>query len=129
MEILKSEPFTTQRTEVIAQVRASFDGQQGTSSVREGLAGLAVAVQEGTGAHLYAQTHLAGSRLILCDSLPAAFESQDPAIDVILGKQSVLQFMVVRVRKDWQGLVGATGRPLLLTREDYTVVMAEEVIV
>ncbi len=120
----------TQRPEVAERVRAALDRQEtkpnGTDSIQEALSGLAVAVQEGTGTHLYAQAHLTGSRLVLCDSLPAAFESQDPAIDVILGKQPVLQFVVARVRKDWRPLLGTTDRPLLLTEEHYTVVMAEE---
>jgi polar amino acid transport system substrate-binding protein len=116
------------RADVIERVRMHTDRPPETSaaSIPEELAGLAVAVQEGTGAHLYAQTYLPQSQLVLCDSLPAAFESQDPTIDVILGKQPVLQFMVTRVRKDWRQLIGGNGKPLLLTREHYAVVMAEE---
>ena len=46
---------------------------------------------------------------MLCDSLPAASEfadaATDPAIDVILEAQPVLDFMVMRVRKDWRLLL------------------------
>ena len=96
------------------------------TSLQAALAGLTVAVQSGTSADLFASTHLQTARLVLCDSLPAAFESEDPAIDVIMGKEPVLKFMVERVRKNWQLLVLDGGKPLLLTREHYAVVMAEE---
>jgi ABC-type amino acid transport substrate-binding protein len=54
--------------------------------------GLTIAVQEGTSAQFYAESNLTGIRLVLCDSLPAAFESQNPPIDLILGKQPVLDY-------------------------------------
>lgn len=95
-------------------------------ALKRALAGLTVAVQEGTSAHLYAETSLTDSTLILCDSLPAAFESQEPVVDVILGKQPVLEYLVTRVRKDWRSLATPNGRPLVLTKENYAVVMAEE---
>jgi ABC-type amino acid transport substrate-binding protein len=90
------------------------------------LAGLTIAVQEWTAAHLYAQTHLKTSSLILCDSLPATFEAADassPApVDVILGGQPILEYMVTKVRI----LTDNSGKPLFLTRSHYSVVMAEE---
>lgn len=54
---------------------------------------------------------------MLCDSLPAAFESQNPPIDLILGKQPVLDYTVRRVRKDWHLIMLDGGKPLVLTRE------------
>ena len=43
---------------------------------------------------------------MLCESVPAAFESADattnPIIDVILEAKPALQYMVMRVRKDWR---------------------------
>jgi ABC-type amino acid transport substrate-binding protein len=95
-------------------------------TARAALAGMTVAVQEGTSAHLYADANLLDSRVVLCDSLPAAFESADPPIDVILGKEPVLTFTVTRARRDWQRLEADPGRPYLLTREHYVIVMAEE---
>ena len=109
-----------------AALRRQPDRPNSLAAAETALAGLTVGVQEGTSAHLFAESHLTRSRLVLCDSLPAAFESQEPAIDVILGKQPVLQFMATRVRKDWQQLTGETGKPVVLTREHYVVVMAEE---
>lgn len=87
---------------------------------------LTIAVQEETAAHLYAASALKGVRLVLCDSLPAAFEAGDPAPDVILGSQPILDFLVRTVRTDWQPILSDSGRPLLLMREEYAVVVAEE---
>jgi polar amino acid transport system substrate-binding protein len=87
-------------------------------------------VQEWTAAHWYAKANLKASRLILCDSLPAAFEayesSSGPSIDIILGGEPVLQYMVSHVRKNWQLLTRENGTPFFLTRGHYSVVMAEE---
>lgn len=94
------------------------------------LDGLTIAVQDETSAYYYAEANLSPRRLILCDSLPAAFEYADsqaePRIDVILGAQPVLEYMVTRVRKDWSLLIRESGRPLFLTKADYGVVVAEE---
>jgi polar amino acid transport system substrate-binding protein len=120
----------TRRQEVSEAVRAALRGQEDKpdtlAAAAAALAGLTVGVQEGTSAHLFAESHLTRSSLVLCDSLPAAFESLEPAIDVILGKQPVLQFIATRVRKDWKQLTGETGKPVVLTREHYVVVTAEE---
>ena len=94
------------------------------------LDGLTVAVQDETSAHHYAEANLRSARLVVCDSLPAAFEYADaglePPIDVILGAQPVLEYMVHRVRKDWMLLTRDQGAPLLLTKANYAVVLAEE---
>ncbi len=94
--------------------------------VQEAFTGLTVAAQQGTTAEFYARDHLKNSRLLLCESLPAAFEWNDPPIDVIIGKLPVLKFMSVTARKDWQLLTTADSRPLRLTREQYSVAVAEE---
>jgi len=51
-----------------------------------------------------AEANLKTNQLVLCKSIPAAFESgdaaTDPVIDVILGAEPVLEFKVVRVRKN-----------------------------
>lgn len=94
--------------------------------MRTALAGFTVAVQEGTSANLYAEATLRDSRLVLCDSLPAAFESLDPPVDVILGKEPVLSFTITRARRDWQFLAPEAGKPFMLAREQYAIVMAEE---
>ena len=125
-----------QRPEIVERVRANLRAQaehpppDGLVANEQALAGLTIAVQKLTTAHLYAEANLTASRLVLCDSLPAAFEfadaATDPAIDVILGAEPVLGFMVARVRKDWGLLTLDTGKPLLLTRGQYAVVMAED---
>ncbi len=94
------------------------------------LDGLTIAVQDETSAYYYAEANGDANRLIVCDSLPAAFEYADaqtePRIDIILGAQPVLEYMVKRVRKDWSLLTRENGRPLFLTKADYGVVVAEE---
>jgi polar amino acid transport system substrate-binding protein len=94
--------------------------------ITNAFSGLTVGVQEGTSAQFYAEANLTGIRLVLCDSLPAAFESQNPPIDLILGKQPVLEYTVRRVRKDWHLLRLDNGQPLILTREHYAIVTDEE---
>jgi ABC-type amino acid transport substrate-binding protein len=117
------------RPEVIEQVRAalrqpSADGD--FLAQRKGaLAGLAVAAQENRSPYLYAETNLTGIRLVACDTLLAAFDLQDPPVDVILGKHPSLDFYIKRDRPDWQTLVLEDGQPFLLTRELFTVVMSE----
>ncbi len=126
----------TARAEIADRVRTKLRTQaeqpapDGLIANERALAELTIAVQEWTAAHFYAQTHLKGSSLILCDSLPATFEAADassPApIDVILGEQPILEYMVTKVRKDWRLLADNGGKPLFLTRSHYSVVMAEE---
>lgn len=126
----------TSRADVAERLRANLRAHReratpdGLMTNERALAGLTIAVQESTAAHLYAEANLTTSRLVLCDSLPAAFEfadtTSDPPIDMILGAEPVLEFMVTRVRKDWRLLTLDTGKPLVLTRGQYAVVMAEE---
>jgi hypothetical protein len=79
---------------------------------------------------LYAEANLSHVRLLVCDSLPAAFEhtavGATPPIDVIIGAHPVLAFMVKTTRRDWQLLERDTNKPLRFTQADYAVVMAEE---
>jgi ABC-type amino acid transport substrate-binding protein len=103
----------------------STDGES-LAVLKGALAGLTVAAQEGRSPFLYAEDNLTGIRLVACDTLLAAFESQDPPVDVILGKQPILDFIVKREHRDWRPLVLENGQPFLLTRELFTVVMAEQ---
>ena len=93
------------------------------------LDGLTIAAQNSTEAHLYAEANVRSAHLIVCDSLPAAFEQAEtgvaPQIDVIIGAHPVLEFMVRTTRKDWR-LLAQDGKALRLTRADYAVVLAEE---
>lgn len=118
------------RPEVAESIRRRLRHQEGLppsiAEIKAALEGFAVAVQEGRGAQYFAEANLPTAKLVFCDSLPAAFESEDPPIDVILGSRPVLEFVVKRDRKDWQQVMGGTGRPLVFTREHYAVVMAEE---
>lgn len=124
----------TRRTDVAERIRQRFQPPSGASpgmtTGEQVLAGLTVAAQDGTASQHYAAVNLKDSRMVLCDSLPAAFESAelsaDPGIDVILGARPVLEYMVTRVKKDWQLLARADGKPFFLTRTQYAVVMSEE---
>lgn len=122
--------------EVLDRVRANLREQAAhplpdrRAAAGHALKGLTIAVQEGTSAHHYAEANLSVNRLLVCDSFPAALEHADsqaiPLIDVILGAQPVLEYMVTKVRKDWVLLSRDDGAPLLLTKGNYAVVMAEE---
>jgi ABC-type amino acid transport substrate-binding protein len=94
--------------------------------MQRGLAGLTVAVQKGRSAHLYAQANLKASPLVICDSLPAAIETQTPNIDVILSDHSILKYVTTRVWQDWRLLMYLDETPLMLTREDFSIVVSDE---
>jgi len=83
-------------------------------------------VQKGRSAHLYAQANLSQIRLVVCDSLPAAIETRDPTIDVIFSKHSIIEYVSKRVWQEWSPLTKPDGSPLLLTRDDLSIVTSEE---
>jgi ABC-type amino acid transport substrate-binding protein len=120
----------TQKPEVAEKVRAQFRKQAGNldtlAAIQAGLSGLSVAVQNGRTSHLYAEANLKNIRLLICDSLPAAVETEDPSIDVILSKHSTLEYVTKRVWPDWQLLTRIDGTPLILTQEYFSIVTAEE---
>ncbi|MCX5723442.1 MAG: transporter substrate-binding domain-containing protein [Nitrospirae bacterium] len=118
------QPDLAERISAYARRPSATTGD--TNAMARAFFGLTVAVQEGTSAQFYAEANLIGIRLVLCDSLPAAFESQNPPIDIILGKQPVLAYTVRRVRKNWQLLRLDSGKPLFLTHEHYAIVTDEE---
>ena len=118
------------RPEVLDRLQARLQ-TDGTVMARQRLLdGMAVAVQENTAAHLYVEANVRSVKIILCDSLPAAFEHADagskPLIDVILGAEPVLEFMVKTTRRDWRLLTREGDKPLRFTQADYAVVLAEE---
>lgn len=119
-----------QRPDVAERVSAQFRKQNGQwdtlAAVQEGFAGLNVAVQKGRSAHLYAKANLNNVRLVVCDSLPAAIETKDPHIDVILSDYSILRYVTKRVWNDWQPLSRIDGVPLMLTYGDLSFVTSEE---
>lgn len=119
-----------QKPEVAERVRAQFAKQNGDwntlAAVREGFAGLTVAVQKGRSSHLYAEANLKRIRMVICDSLPASIETKDPVIDVILTNHSILEYVTKRVWQDWRLLTRADGSPLVLTHEDLSIVTSEE---
>ena len=116
--------------EVIDLIRARLRTAGGTTARKQLLEGLTIAVQDSTAAHLYAESNVTTARLLVCDSLPAAFEHAaaglSPPIDVIIGAHPVLDFMVKTTRQDWQLLAKNDHTPLRFTQDDYAVVMAEE---
>jgi ABC-type amino acid transport substrate-binding protein len=117
--------------DVAGRIRAAHIGSEtGEGSLerrRRSLDGLIVAVQEGRSAQFYAAANLKGARLLLCDSLAGAWQKQDPPVDIILGKQPVLDFVLTHEAelKSWQPVMLEDGRPFLLNREFFTVVMSE----
>ena len=95
-------------------------------AIRQTFSSLTIAVQKGRSAHLYAQTNLSQIRLVVCDSLPAAIETRDPTIDVILSDHSIIEYVTKRVWQEWSPLTKPDGSPLLLTRDDLSIVTSEE---
>ena len=119
-----------QKPEVAERVWAQFRKQAGNSdtlaAIQEGLSGLTVAVQKGRTSQLYAEANLKNTRLLICDSLPAAVETKDPSIDVILTNYSILDYVTKRVWQDWYLLTRIDGTPLILTQENFSIVTAGE---
>ncbi len=120
----------THNPEIAEKIRMQFRKQAGhadtLAAIQEGLSGLTVAVQNRRTPHLYAETNLRNIRLLVCDSLPAAVETKDPHIDVILTQHPILQYVTKRVWPDWQLLDRPDGSPLILSRESFSIVTSEE---
>ena len=118
------------RPEVIDLIRTRVETAGETTAREQLLNGLTIAVQDSTAAHLYADAKISAAKVLVCDSLPAAFEHTaaglTPPIDVILGARPVLNFMVKTTRRDWHLLEKDQHTPLWFTLADYAVVMAEE---
>ena len=118
------------RPEIVQQIQDRVQTAGDVAARNRVLDGLTIAVQDSTAAHLYADANLKSNRLIVCDSLPAAFEQAEAGgtqpIDVIVGAHPVLEFMVKTTRKDWRLLKEPEDKPLRFTQADYAVVMAEE---
>lgn len=119
-----------QKPEVAERVRAQFQKQAGNpdtlAAIQAGLSGLTVAAQNGTTSYLYAEANLKNIRLLICDSLPAAVETKDPHIDVILSKHSILDYLTKHVWPDWHRLTRNDGTPLILTQESFSIVTGDE---
>ncbi len=119
-----------QKPEVAERVRTQLGKQNGAwdtlAAVQEGFAGLTVAVQKGRSSHLYAEANLKRIRMVVCDSLPASIETKAPMIDVILTNHSILEYVTKRVWQNWRLLTYIDGLPLILTREDLSIVTSEE---
>lgn len=119
-----------QKPEVAERVRAQFQKQTGNpdtlAAIQAGFSGLTVAAQRGRTSHLYAEANLENIQLLICDSLPAAVETKDPRIDVILSKHSVLDYVTKHVWPDWHLLTRNDGTPLILTQESFSIVTVDE---
>jgi ABC-type amino acid transport substrate-binding protein len=119
-----------QKPEVAERVWEQFRKQAGNSdtlsAIQAGLSGLTVAAQKGRTSQLYAQANLKNIRLLICDSLPAAVETKDPSIDVILTNYSILDYVTKHVWPDWRLLTRNDGKPLILTQEHFSIVTVEE---
>lgn len=111
---------------ILAQFRKQEEHPDTLAAIREGLSGLTIAVQNRRTAHLYAEANLRGTRLLVCDSLPAAVETKDPHIDVILTDYPILHYVTKRVWPDWRLLERPDGSTLILTQEHFSIVTGEE---
>ena len=120
----------TQKPDVAERVRAVLRKQSGKldtlAAIQEGFAGLTIAVQKGRSADLYARANLKQIRLVVCDSLPAAIETKEPAIDLILSKHAIIEYVTKRVWNEWHPLTRPDGSSLLLTRDDLSIVTSDE---
>jgi ABC-type amino acid transport substrate-binding protein len=120
----------THNLEIAEKVRSQLRKQAGRAdtlaAIRESLSGLTVAVQNRRTAHLYADANLRDIRLLVCDSLPAAVETKEPHIDVILTDYPILQYVTKRVWPDWRLLERPDGSPLILSQESFSIVTGEE---
>lgn len=116
----------TRSPDIAENIRTQFRKQTGRvdtlAAIRESLSGLTVAVQNRRTAQLYAEANLRDIRLLVCDSLPAAVETKDPHIDVILTDYPILQYVTKRVWPDWHLLERPDGSPLILSRESFSIV-------
>ena len=119
-----------QQPKVAERMRTQFEIQKGKrdtlAAIQNGLTGLTVAVQKGRSAHLYAHANLPHIRLVLCDSIPAAIETKDPTIEVILSERSILEYVTKRVWDDWHLLTRVDGVPVMLTHADLSIVTSDE---
>jgi polar amino acid transport system substrate-binding protein len=119
-----------QRPEVVERVWAQFQKDAATvdtlATIQAAFSGLTLAVQKGRSSQFYAEANLHNIRLLLCDSLPAAAETKDPAIDVILTNYSILEYVTKHVWQDWRILTRPDGKPLILTNEYFSIVTLEE---
>ena len=118
------------KPEIAERVQAQFRTHEGKwdtlTAVQKAFAGLTIAVQKGRSAHLYAKANLKHIHLVVCDSLPAAIETKDQNIDVILSKRLIVEYVTKRVWQEWHPLTQPDGSPLLLTRDDLSIVTSEE---
>jgi polar amino acid transport system substrate-binding protein len=116
--------------EVKERILAQFRKDAGTgdtlATIQAAFSGLTLAVQKGRSSQFYAEANLHNIRLLLCDSLPAAIETKDPAIDVILSNYVILNYVTKRVWPDWSLLARHDGTPLVLTQEYFSMVTVEE---
>ncbi len=119
-----------QNPDVAERVRAQFQHQAGNSdtlaAIQAGFSGLTVAAQKGRASYLYAEANFNNVRLLICDSLPAAVETKNPRIDVILSEYSTLDYVTKRVWPDWRLLTRNDGTPLILTQESVSIVTVDE---
>jgi polar amino acid transport system substrate-binding protein len=119
----------TRDPQVAERIRTTFqrllkEGHPVVEARRVAFRGLTVAVQEERTAHLLAKARLTDSRVLVCDTLAAAFASERLP-DVVLGKQTILEFLEQRKPSAWRPVLLDNGKPLLLVREQYAIVVAE----
>lgn len=115
--------------EIAERIQAQFQKHQGKwdtlTAVQKAFAGLTIAVQKGRSAHLYAKENLKQIHLVVCDSLPAAIETKDQNIDVVLSKHLIVEYVTKRVWQEWHPLTQPDGSPLLLTHDDLSIVTSD----
>jgi polar amino acid transport system substrate-binding protein len=124
LALITSKPEVAEKIQaVLHQQAAHHDTLQ---AMQTALRGLTVGAQKGRPSELYAQANLHGSRIVICDSLPVAVETQEPGLDVILSNHSILEYVTKRVWHEWRLITRKDGSPLLLTRDSLSIVTNEE---
>lgn len=117
------------KPEIAERIQTQFQNHEGKwdtlAAVQKAFAGLTIAVQKGRSADLYAHANLKQIRLVVCDSLPAAIETKEPDIDIVFSKYSIIKYVTKRVWQEWHPLTQPGGSPLLLTRDDLSIVTSD----
>ena len=93
------------------------------------VSGLTIAVQGGSSGAAFAKANLRTKDFIVCNSLQATFDAaryvgRQP--DLIIGSHPVLDFSVKRLRPAWRTVTLENGRPLMVTHEEYSIVVAAD---
>jgi len=95
----------------------------------EAMSGFRIAVVDGSSGAAYAAANSTTDRFVVCNTLTAAFHAEtsvgQPA-DLIIGSSPVLTAMARRHLHDWALVTLDGNQPLLLTHENFSIVVRED---